>query len=87
MSTTVRVPEEVNEAIKRIAAVQGRSPGDLIAEAWNDYLQKHREQFAADFQEAAALIREGDTEGLARLASRSVAARAEAAARAAREEA
>jgi predicted transcriptional regulator len=84
MTTTMRVPTQVNDSVKRIAALQGRAPSDLIAEAWNCYLERHREQFAKDFEEAAALIREGDTAGLAQFASRSVVDRAAAAAAAAR---
>jgi predicted transcriptional regulator len=84
MSTTVRISDEVQQAVKRIAALQGRTPSDLIAEAWDDYLRKHREQFAADFEQAAALIRAGEIDRLAEFASQSVADRAVAAAEAAR---
>jgi predicted transcriptional regulator len=83
-TTTVRIPEEVQQAVKRIAALQGRTPSDLIAEAWDDYLRKHREQFAEDFEHAAALIRSGEIDRLAEFASRSIPDRAVAAAEAAR---
>ena len=84
MSTTMRVPDDVNASVKRIAALSGRPGGDLLAEAWSSYVEKHREEFARDFERAAALIRDGDTDGLARMASEPVAEQATAAAAAAR---
>jgi hypothetical protein len=79
MTVVVRISEEAHESARRIAALQGRSLTDLLDDAWNDYLEKHREDFAAKFEEAAKLLRQGDTEGLAALASESVEARAAAA--------
>jgi hypothetical protein len=84
MSVVVRLPEELYANVRKIAALQGRQPAEVLTEAWQQYLAKHREELAADFEEAAHLIREGDTEGLAGLASRSVEARAAGAAEAAR---
>lgn len=84
MSVVVRISEDVYESARRIAALQGRQASDLIGEAWGQYLEHHREQFAVDFEHAAQLLRSGDTKGLAELASRSVSVRAEEAARAAR---
>jgi hypothetical protein len=83
MSVVVRVPEELYESAKRIAALQGRQLSDVLSEAWEQYFAAHREQFADDFERAAALIRAGDTDGLTKLTNRTVRARAEAAAGAA----
>lgn len=84
MSTgVVRVPESVLQESKRIAALKGVQPGDLLAEAWREYLKNHREGFAADLEEAARLLREGSLDDIARFASRSVDERAAAAAAAA----
>jgi hypothetical protein len=85
MSVVVRLPEDVYESARRIAALQGRQASDLIGEAWGQYLESHREQFAADFEQAAHLLRTGDTKGLTELASRSARVRADEAARAARQ--
>ncbi|MFL5886708.1 MAG: hypothetical protein ACJ77M_16685 [Thermoleophilaceae bacterium] len=84
MSVVVRLPEELYESAKRIAALQGRQPSDVLAEAWEQYLSAHREDFANDFEHAAELLRAGDTDGLMKFATRSARARAEAAAEAAR---
>jgi hypothetical protein len=84
MTVVVRLPEDFVDNVKQVAALQGRHYTDALADAWAQYLETHREQLAATFEEAAALIRAGDTSALAELASRSVDARAAAAARAAR---
>lgn len=83
MSVVVRLPEELYESARRIAALQGRQAGDLLSEAWEQYMATHRDQLAADFEQAAQLLREGDVNALAGLASRNVDARAAEAARAA----
>lgn len=85
MSVVVRLPEDLYESARRIAALQGRQAGDLLGEAWDLYLDAHREQFATDFETAAQLLRDGDTAGLNELAGRNAKLRAAEAARAARE--
>lgn len=51
-----------------------------LAEAWGDYLDRHRDEIAENFERAAELIRAGDTHGLAEHVGRNRRARAEAAA-------
>jgi len=80
MSVVLRVPEDLYESARRIAALQGRQAGDLLREAWDLYLDAHREQLAADFEDAAKLIRSGDTAGLSEFAARTTEQRAAAAA-------
>ena len=84
MSVVLRVPEELYESAKKIAALQGRQAGELLGEAWDLYLEAHREQLAADFEAAAKMIRSGDTAGLSEFAGRTTRQRAIAAAEAAR---
>jgi prephenate dehydrogenase len=84
MSVVVRLPEDLYESARRIAALQGRQAGDLLSEAWQQYLESHREQLASDFEEAAQLLRSGDTTRLTEFAARTAKVRAEEAARAAR---
>ena len=79
MSAVTRLPADVHASAKAIAAMQGRATGDVIAQAWREYVERHGDEFAADFERAAALIREGDTEGLAAHANRFAAAEADAA--------
>lgn len=84
MSVVVRVPEQLYESARKIAALQGRQASELLSEAWNLYLDAHREQLAEDFETAAKMIRSGDTAGLSEFAARTTEQRAVAAARAAR---
>lgn len=83
-SGVVRVPEQMLLESKRIAALKGQLPGDLLAEAWREYLANHRDEFAADLEEAARLLRDGTSEDLAAFAGRNNETRAVAAAAAAR---
>lgn len=79
MSAVTRLPADIHASAKAIAAMQGRTTGDVIAEAWREYVERHANEFAADFERAAALIREGDTEGLAAHANRFATAEIDAA--------
>lgn len=81
--TVVRIPEGVHDEAKRVAGMRGESVGDVIAAAWAEYIENHREQFARDLEEAAKLLRDGTSEDLAAFASRDVKARARAARKAA----
>jgi hypothetical protein len=76
----VRVPEGVHLEAKQIAQLRGQQPGEVIAEAWQQYMAENRSRFAADLEEAAELLRNGSTEDLAKFASRNARDRAEAAA-------
>lgn len=87
MTTPVRVPEEAKLQAQRIAALQGRQPGQVLADAMSEYIEKYREQFAQDFEEVADMLRSGNVDALAQFASRNITTRAAEAAKAAREEA
>jgi len=79
MSTVIRVPDHVHLESKSIAAVRGQQQGQLLAEAWREYLASHREEFAKDLETAATLLRDGTLDDLAAFASRNVGERARAA--------
>lgn len=76
MTRVLRVPEQVHEEATQIAAMRRSQPGNLIAEAWREYLANHRDEFAADLEEAAKLLRDGTLDQLAAFASRNVDERA-----------
>ena len=80
MTTVVRIPTDIHAEAKHVAALHGKQPGEVLAEAWREYLANHREQFAGDLEEAARLLRNGTLEDLASFASRNAGSRAEAAA-------
>lgn len=60
MSVVVRLPEDVYESAKQFAALSGRQPGDLIGEAWGQYVDTHREVLAARLEAAAQSLRDGN---------------------------
>jgi hypothetical protein len=65
MSTTpIRIPSDIHEQTMRIAALCGEQPGALLAQAWREYLVNHRQEFAADLEEAAHLMRSGAVDEL-----------------------
>jgi hypothetical protein len=76
MTRALRVPEQVHNEATQIAAMRRSQPGVLIAEAWREYLANHRDEFAADLEEAAKLLRDGTLDQLATFASRNVDERA-----------
>lgn len=86
MTSVVRIPSNVHLESKRIGAIRGQQPGEVLAEAWAEYLENHRDQFAADLEEAARLLRDGTMEDLSVFTNRNVKERAELAARRARGE-
>ncbi len=75
----LRVPEATHNEATHIAALRGSNPGELIAEAWREYIEKHREEFAADLEKVAKLMRDGTLEQLAEFTSRNAKQRAAAA--------
>jgi len=70
MSVVARIPEEVAAGSRAIAKLQGRSPNDVLVQAWREYLERHRDEIAAGAERAAQLLRVGDIEGLVALAGR-----------------
>ncbi len=80
METRVlRIPEQVHTQATQIAALRHSHPGDLIAEAWREYIENHRDQFAEDLEKTAKLLRDGTLEQLAEFVSRNAEDRADAA--------
>ena len=79
-STTIRVPTDVQSEISRLAALRGLTAGDLLTQAWREFLANHKEQLASDLEQVAEILRDGTTAELADFLSRDVAERAKAAA-------
>ncbi len=62
-----RIPEETSLSVRQVAALKGATPGDLLRDAWNEYLENHRSEFASNLELAAQMMRAGDTVGLAKV--------------------
>lgn len=63
-TTTVRVPVELQEQVTRFSELVPETPGELLTAAWAEYVERHRDDFAADLQQAAELVRNGTLEDL-----------------------
>jgi len=79
-TTTVRISKDLSSEVAKIAALRGQTSGDLLAEAWKEFLARNKDAFAKDMEEAAKIIRTGTTNDLAAFISRDVSTRAKAAA-------
>ena len=87
MATTMnlRVPRDVHSEATKIAALRGQTPGDLLAEAWKEFFDRHREAFAKDLEEAATIVRRGATDDLTAFVAKGAKERAKESAAAIRE--
>ena len=81
MSTVVvRIDEAVLADVKAVAGIRGKTPGDMLAQAWTEFVSHHRGEISADFDHVADMVRRGDRDGLLEFARQRRSARAEAAA-------
>lgn len=63
-TTTVRVPVELQQQVTRMSELLEETPGDLLAAAWAEYVERHQDAIAEDLQRAAELVRSGSFEEL-----------------------
>lgn len=63
-TTTVRVPVALQREVTRLSEIVQETPGELLAAAWAEYVERHRDDIAADLQRAADLVRNGTLEDL-----------------------
>ena len=81
MSTAVvRIDEAVLADVKTVAGMRGKTPGDMLAQAWSEFAERHHAAISADFDHVADLVRRGDREGLLEFARQTRSARAQGAA-------
>jgi hypothetical protein len=64
------VPFGVRADVSALAALQGREPDDVLAEAVQLFMEEHREQLEKDYENVARMMRDGDTEGVAKQSTR-----------------
>ncbi|HXB16391.1 MAG TPA: hypothetical protein VNV44_11690 [Solirubrobacteraceae bacterium] len=82
MATTtrpMRLHPDTHDEATQIAALRRVQPSDVIAEAWREYMEKHREEFAKDLETLAELLRDDTINGVAEFVNRTNKARAAAA--------
>lgn len=56
MSQQVKVPADVKREVELCAAVTGRTQGQLLAEAWREYREHHKADFAEGLRWAASVL-------------------------------
>jgi hypothetical protein len=83
-TTTIRVSTDVQTEVARLAAIRGVSAGDLLGQAWREFLDNNKDLLANDLEQVAEILRSGSTEDLAEFLSRDADERARAAAARAR---
>ena len=83
-TTTIRVATDVHTEIAGLAAMRGMSSGDLLGQAWREFLDNNKDLLAEDLEKVAEILRDGTTQDLAAFLSRDVSERAKLAAKKAR---
>ncbi len=64
------IPQDIREAIRTVATVQGSNPGEVLLRAWQEFLDRHRDVLDVDSKEVRRMLKENDQEGLAAYANR-----------------
>jgi predicted DNA-binding protein len=64
MSTVVRLPDDLYESVSQLAALEGRPTGDLLTDAYRQYLHEHKDRLAEHLEDAAKSLRAGTADGL-----------------------
>ncbi len=65
LETEVQLPQEVRESVRQLAREQGKTPEQVLAEAWKAYYLQNRDAARQEFKIVRELIRSGDSSALA----------------------
>lgn len=57
------IPEEIRGDVVQLAAAQGKTPVQLVAEAWRSYAEQNAEAMRIERRELTRLLEAGDDEG------------------------
>lgn len=63
----VKVSERTKERVRYAAVLSGRSQGDILDAAVNEYVTRHAEDFAVGLKRARAALFDGETAAVAYL--------------------
>jgi hypothetical protein len=72
------LPQPLRRDVRALAEMQGREPGALLASAWHEFLDTHKEQLSADHEQLREALKSGDKDELARFSKRYSKKQAEA---------
>lgn len=76
----VRLYAHDQGSLKLLAATQNCTPADIVHNALQEYVERHRERLAASFRQAQDALAAGDLDSLATLFEQGAESRARAAA-------
>lgn len=74
------IPNDIRAAVRALAAAERSQPAEMLARAWAEFIDRHREIIEAEAAEVAGFLQDQDLEGLIGYANRYVRERAEEAA-------
>ncbi len=63
-TVTTRVSERVHQGSRQVGPLLGIQPSEAIDMAWDEFVKNHREEFAANLEHLADVIRNGTTSDL-----------------------
>jgi len=64
------IPENVRDAVRAVAAIEGSNPSEVLMRAWQEFLDRHRDAIDLESKEVRRMLKENDREGLAAYANR-----------------
>ena len=76
----VRIPEDTLRSARQISGLLGTTPGNLLQEAFQEFVSNHRAEIIDAFDYAKKYVASQDREGLVHLASQGIHERAKRAA-------
>lgn len=56
MAQQVKVPEDVKREVAAFSGITGRTQGELLAESWREYRQRHASEFREALSAASAVL-------------------------------
>jgi len=64
------IPDDVRQAIRAVATIEGSNPGEVLLRAWYEFVDRHRDALDVDSKEVRRMLKDNDRDGLASYANR-----------------
>lgn len=64
------IPDDVRQAIRAVATIEGSNPGEVLLRAWSEFLDRHRDVLDVDSKDVRRMLKDNDRDGLASYANR-----------------
>lgn len=76
LSAEFGLPPDLRSHVSALAAMQGREPAAVLADAWNEFISKHASDLSREYERVADMMRQGDKKGVADYTARHASRRA-----------